>query len=123
MVPSTSKNFNSILTQLLASSSKWGQVARRCRRLYYGIFKKDYVQKNIAQNREGDCHRCGACCKLVYSCPFLGEDADNLPYCRIYGDLRPTNCHNYPFDKVDSEISVCGFKFKDENSKGSSGAK
>jgi len=48
---------------------------------------------------------------LVYKCPFLGRDADQLPYCRVYGDLRPANCRNYPFDRKDAEIDRCGYSF------------
>jgi hypothetical protein len=89
-----------------------GQVLRKTRRAYLGNFKPEYIQKAIVATREGDCHRCGLCCQLVYKCPFLGRDSQNLPYCRIYGDLRPANCRNYPFDQIDSEIDSCGFKFK-----------
>jgi hypothetical protein len=89
-----------------------GQVLRKLRRAYLGNFRKDYIQKAIADTRQGDCHRCGLCCELIYKCPFLGRDGQNLPYCRIYGDLRPANCRNYPFDKVDSEIDTCGYTFK-----------
>ena len=88
------------------------QVLRKLRRAYFAIFHREYVRQTIAAEREGECHRCGACCALVYRCPFLGHDAQNLPYCRIYGDLRPGSCKNYPFDRVDSEIEQCGFRFK-----------
>jgi hypothetical protein len=87
------------------------QILRKLRRFYLGSFRPDYVQKSIAETRTGDCHRCGLCCELIYKCPFLGRDSQNLPYCRIYGDLRPANCRNYPFDKVDAEIDQCGFRF------------
>jgi hypothetical protein len=103
------------IDRLLARRTRMGQMARRVRRFYYGVFRADYIKANVAARREGECHRCGLCCQLVYKCPFLGKDADQLPYCRIYGDLRPTNCHSYPFDKVDSEVDQCGFKFKDED--------
>jgi len=89
-----------------------GQFLRKARRFYLGNFKKDYIAKSIAETRTGDCHRCGACCELIYKCPFLGKDGQNLSYCRIYGDLRPANCHNYPFDVIDAEIDQCGYKFK-----------
>jgi hypothetical protein len=89
-----------------------GQFLRKARRFYLGTFKKDYILQSIATTRTGDCHRCGACCELIYKCPFLGKDAQNLSYCRIYGDLRPANCHNYPFDVIDAEIDRCGYKFK-----------
>ena len=75
-------------------------------------FFKEQILKSIEETRSGDCHRCGSCCELIYRCPFLGRDSQKLPYCRIYGDLRPANCHNYPFDVIDSEIEKCGYRFK-----------
>lgn len=89
-----------------------GQVLRKARRAYLGTFHKDYIAQSVAAQRKGDCHRCGLCCQLIYKCPFLGKDSQNLPYCRIYGDLRPANCKNYPFDAKDSEIDTCGYTFK-----------
>jgi hypothetical protein len=88
-----------------------GQLLRKARRAFLGTFRKDYIEQSIEANRKGECHRCGLCCELIYKCPFLGRDGQNLPYCRIYGDLRPANCKNYPFDAVDSEIDSCGYKF------------
>jgi hypothetical protein len=87
-----------------------GQVLRKLRRFWLGTFFPEKIEKSVAE-RQGDCHRCGLCCELVYRCPFLGRDSQNLPYCRIYGDLRPANCRNYPFDAVDSEIDTCGYTF------------
>lgn len=87
------------------------QILRKLRRFYLGTFRPEYVEKAIADTRKGECHRCGLCCELIYKCPFLGKDSQNLSYCRIYGDLRPANCRNYPFDKVDAEIDQCGFRF------------
>src|SRR5688572_2801686 len=88
-----------------------GQFLRKCRRFYLGTFRPEYIEKAIAETRKGECHRCGLCCELIYKCPFLGKDSQNLSYCRIYGDLRPTNCHSYPFDVTDAEIDQCGYKF------------
>lgn len=96
----------------IVERSFFGQFLRKCRRAYLGYFHADYVKKSIAEDRTGDCHRCGLCCELVHRCPFLGKDGENLPYCRIYGNLRPASCHIYPFDSVDSEIDQCGFRFK-----------
>lgn len=91
--------------------SLMGQFIRKFRRAYIGNFKPQYIQQAIKETRQGDCHRCGLCCELIYKCPFLGRDAQNLPYCRVYGDLRPANCRNYPFDSKDSEIDTCGYTF------------
>ena len=96
----------------IAEKSKFGEFLRKARRFYYGIFRTKYIEQSIKANREGDCHRCGLCCEFVYKCPFLGRDGQNLPYCRIYGDLRPTNCRTYPFDATDSEVPGCGYTFK-----------
>ncbi len=89
-----------------------GQALRKIRRFYLGSFHKEYLEESIKETRQGDCHRCGLCCQLVYKCPFLGRDGQNLPYCRIYGDLRPANCRNYPFDSTDDEVDTCGYSFK-----------
>jgi hypothetical protein len=88
------------------------QLLRKMRRFYLGTFKPEYIAKAIADTRTGECHRCGLCCQLIYKCPFLGRDSENLPYCRVYGDLRPANCKNYPFDETDAEIDTCGYGFK-----------
>ena len=92
-----------------------GQLLRKLRRFYLGTFRPDYIQESVQTKRSGDCHRCGACCELLFKCPFLGRDGQNLPYCRIYGDLRPANCRNYPFDQIDSEIAGCGFTFPQDS--------
>ena len=97
-----------------------GQVLRKFRRAHLGNFKPEYIVKAVETTRLGECHRCGLCCELVYKCPFLGKDGQQLPYCRVYGDLRPANCHNYPFDQRDAEIDSCGYSFK-TNSQPSSG--
>jgi hypothetical protein len=89
-----------------------GQVLRKFRRSYYGVFHPEKIEQSIIATRKGECHRCGLCCELVYKCPFLGRDAENLAYCRVYGDLRPANCKNYPFDSKDAEIDQCGYTFK-----------
>ncbi len=111
------------LMSLTASVNTWyqrrvtqrnivGQFLRKMRRFYLGTFRPEYIQQAISDTRKGDCHRCGLCCELIYKCPFLGRDSQNLPYCRVYGDLRPANCRNYPFDAKDSEIDTCGYTFQ-----------
>jgi hypothetical protein len=105
-------SINTWYQQRITDRNYLGQLLRRMRRFYLGMFKPEYIQKAIAETRTGECHRCGACCELIYRCPFLGRDGQNLPYCRVYGELRPTNCRSYPIDKTDSEIDRCGYKFK-----------
>ncbi len=99
------------IDKVLRQKGLLGQIFRKTRRSYLGAFQSEYVEKSIVENRKGECHRCGRCCELVIKCPFLGKDAEDLPYCRIYGELRPANCRIYPFDAIDSEIDECGFRF------------
>jgi hypothetical protein len=108
-------NVNAWYQRKIVERSFVGQFLRKSRRFYLGTFKPEYITKAIQETRQGDCHRCGLCCELIYKCPFLGRDSQNLTYCRIYGDLRPANCRNYPFDRVDAEIDQCGYKFKPES--------
>lgn len=98
--------------EYLKQNTKRAEFLRKCRRFWLSLFHRDYVDASSKYKREGDCNRCGACCSLVYTCPFLGRDKDDLPYCRVYGDLRPMNCKTYPFDYVDSEIEICSYTFK-----------
>lgn len=105
-------SFFGISEEYLRRPTWISQFLRKSRRAYFALFHRAYIKKSVELTRQGDCHRCGACCELLYKCPFLGHDAKNLPYCRVYGDLRPGSCKNYPFDRVDSEIEQCGFKFK-----------
>ena len=112
MEKNVAPKFFGLSDEYLSRQTFVSQALRKLRRTYFSYFHKDYVRSSIAAEREGNCHRCGACCKLIYQCPFLGHDPQNLPFCRIYGELRPGACKTYPFDKVDSEIEQCGFKFK-----------
>ncbi len=45
--------------------------------------------------RHGECNRCGACCKILFRCPFLTTDAEGKYSCRIY-QQRFASCRVYP---------------------------
>jgi uncharacterized protein len=65
----------------------------------------------VAENRRGDCNRCGACCKLPFPCPFLRFDAEGLSSCAVYY-ARPPSCRKYP--RTESEQltpETCGYYF------------
>ena len=49
----------------------------------------------IADNRKGECNRCGHCCMLPNRCPFLRFDHETKAICMIY-KFRPLNCRKYP---------------------------
>ena len=62
-----------------------------------------YVQANLIKQdheallarRQGECNRCGACCKILFRCPFLGTDAEGQYTCSVY-EKRFAQCRLYP---------------------------
>lgn len=65
----------------------------------------------VAENRRGDCNRCGECCRLPYPCPFLRYDGNGTSICLVYA-VRPPSCRKYP--RTDTENltpGVCGYYF------------
>jgi len=65
----------------------------------------------VAENRRGDCNRCGACCKLPFPCPFLRFDGEGLSTCAVYF-ARPPSCRKYPRTQ-DEQLTpeTCGYFF------------
>ena len=89
----------------------WGKA----RRFYLVVFRPEYVRRSLAR-RVGSCHRTGACCVLMFSCPAL-DRLSRLPLCRIY-TRRPANCRTFPIDERDlsdrnlvNPWEPCGFSF------------
>jgi Fe-S-cluster containining protein len=83
-----------------------------------------YVQANVLKQdteallakRQGECNRCGACCKILFRCPFLGTDASGQYTCQIY-DNRFAQCRLFPLHAADlREVSECSFTFVSEPS-------
>lgn len=63
------------------------------------------------ERRQGECNRCGECCKLVFRCPFLATDAEGNFACRIY-EQRFTQCRLFPLHAADlREVSQCSYSF------------
>ena len=68
----------------------------------------------VDKNRQGNCKRCGSCCKLPNRCAFLRFNEQGLSECAVY-PFRPLNCRKYPRTK--SELitaDTCGFNFDSE---------
>lgn len=68
----------------------------------------------VDRRRTGACKACGACCQLVFRCPFLTYNAEGVPRCRIYR-FRPPACRKYPrtpFEWVTQD--TCGYSFTPE---------
>ena len=81
-----------------------------------------FVQSNLVvedkeallSRRQGDCNRCGACCKILFRCPFLGTNDDGSYTCRIY-ESRFSQCRLFPLHPQDlREVSECSYTFVEE---------
>lgn len=88
----------------------------KLRRFCFGHLRKGWMKRQESV-RKGDCARCGACCKLLYHCPFLKEEAPGVSRCSVHGS-RPINCSMFPIDKRDlkdrniiSPKTKCGYSF------------
>jgi len=88
----------------------WGKV----RRFYLTHFRPRYVEQSLAR-RQGHCHRTGACCNLLLTCPVYTPRP--LPTCRI-NHWKPKVCRMFPIDERDirdrdimSPDVPCGFSF------------
>ena len=65
----------------------------------------------LLAGRQGECNRCGACCKILFRCPFLGTDADGQYTCRIY-EKRFDQCRLFPLHPADlREVAECSYTF------------
>jgi Fe-S-cluster containining protein len=71
----------------------------------------------LLSRRRGECNRCGACCKILFRCPFLGTDSDGQYTCRIY-DKRFSQCRLFPLHAQDlAELGgECSYTFDPEPS-------
>ncbi len=69
----------------------------------------------LLSRRRGECNRCGSCCKILFRCPFLGQDAEGQYTCRIY-DRRFAQCRLFPLHAADlRELrGQCSFTFEAE---------
>jgi len=92
----------------------WSGVMRRF--LLY-VFNKKYVKAN-ALKCQGECLRCGACCKLALKqCPYLAFDECGKSSCTKYDNSRMPNCVVFPIDDRDIKerdivsSTPCGFSF------------
>jgi hypothetical protein len=87
------------------------QAQGKLRRFVSANFRKDEVIASLAL-RQGDCNRCGACCEILFKCPFLKKHRDGTTTCGIYED-RPNQCRLFPIEKRDLEEvrGSCSFYF------------
>ncbi len=87
------------------------QVGGKVRRFMNANFRKQEVIDMLAL-RQGECNRCGACCEILFKCPFLKKHDDGTSACGIYED-RPNQCRLFPLEKRDLEEvrGTCSFYF------------
>jgi uncharacterized protein len=92
------------------------QLRGKARRFVQATFTGQDANALLAR-RHGECNRCGACCKILFQCPFLGTDAEGQYTCRIY-QLRFSQCRLYPLHAADlAELQgQCSYTFEAEPS-------
>jgi hypothetical protein len=87
------------------------QAQGKLRRFVTINFRKEEVIAKLALRR-GDCNRCGACCEILFKCPFLKKHGDGTSTCGIYED-RPNQCRLFPLEQRDlQEVrGTCSYYF------------
>ena len=87
------------------------QAHGKLRRFVSANFRKQEVVNSLALRR-GECNRCGACCEILFKCPFLKKHDDGTTTCGIYED-RPNQCRLFPIERRDLEEvrGTCSFYF------------
>ncbi|MDR0867476.1 MAG: hypothetical protein LBP75_03245 [Planctomycetota bacterium] len=98
--------------------AKYAQATGKLRRFLLA-YRKHYLPRQLAR-RQGECRRCGACCRLLFKCPFLQIQADGATHCRIHR-RKPGNCQIFPINEKDlrdrdlyAPESKCGFYFENK---------
>lgn len=114
------KSFEERLAQRLRSRKvddarlRARQAQGKIRRFLNTNFRKQEVVEALSLRR-GECNRCGACCELLFKCPFLKKNADGTTLCGIY-ENRPNSCRLFPIEKRDiREVrGTCSYYFVEE---------
>jgi Fe-S-cluster containining protein len=78
--------------------------------LYHKIRQLIVYLRPIDETRTGRCTRCGACCKFMFKCPFLGYSGGKA-VCKI-NRFKMYTCSKYPLNAKEHHTrDVCGFRF------------
>jgi Fe-S-cluster containining protein len=90
------------------------QARGKLRRFVQAKFLRQNNEALLAK-RKGECNRCGACCKILFKCPFLGTDAEGQYTCKIY-EQRFAQCRLFPLHAKDlRELGdECSYTFEEE---------
>src|SRR5215813_12491762 len=89
---------------------KTRQLRGKVRRFIQAKFMNQDTEALLAK-RQGECNRCGACCKILFRCPFLGTDSEGQYTCKIY-ETRFEQCRLFPLHAADlREVAECSYTF------------
>lgn len=97
-------------------SLKTAQLRGKLRRFVQASILREDPAPLLA-SRRGECNRCGACCKILFRCPFLGTDPQGQYTCRIY-EKRFAQCRLFPLHAADlREVGEpCSYTFEPQPS-------
>ena len=98
--------------------SDWTLVTRQLRGKVRRFVQSSVLHEDtepLLARRHGECNRCGACCKILFRCPFLGTDAEGQYTCRIYS-MRFAQCRLFPLRAQDlADLGEeCSYSFESE---------
>ena len=98
--------------------SDWMQVSLQLRGKARRFVQSSVLREDtdsLLAKRSGECNRCGACCKILFRCPFLGTDDEGQYTCRIYS-TRFSQCRLFPLRAADlRELGEeCSYTFEAE---------
>ena len=65
------------VTEVFQDSRFVFHTSGKLRRFWLVHFRMGYVQRQLSV-RQGDCHQCGTCCNLLFTCPMLTKQGDVL---------------------------------------------
>jgi hypothetical protein len=90
------------------------QAQGKIRRFLNTNFRKQEMVAALTLRR-GECNRCGACCELLFKCPFLKKNDDGTKLCGIYHN-RPNSCRLFPIEKRDIRevMGTCSYYFVEQ---------
>jgi len=54
--------------------------------------------------QQGECNRCGLCCKIQFQCPFFVDEGPYNTHCAIYTTHAPNACLKFPVDPTDLKL-------------------
>lgn len=97
------------------ASAKIGRFVRH-------FLTPDDYRANMKKYQQGECNRCGSCCRIIFHCPFLQNLPDGTGHCTIYMTKHaPKACVIFPLDPGDlAEIkraiapNTCTFDYAPE---------